>query len=184
MLLSASFCNTWSTFSLILKLERTSLFLFDASLGVTFTQSWLVTISASFVESRKAYLYRILSEYTSMANKVAIISLVDPFIDPDRIHHAFEYIFDMKNNGIQAHLYLDGASVKMVDFVQKNPSHEISPLYDRVLREGFLGGACNFCAAAFKVKEQIIGSNVKLSPENKHTQIGQLINEGYQIITI
>ena len=54
-------------------------------------------------------------------DRVAIVSLVDPVADHARMLHAFEYVFDLKNNGIHAELFLDGASVKVIDFLQKTP---------------------------------------------------------------
>jgi hypothetical protein len=116
--------------------------------------------------------------------RVAVVSLVDPSVDHARMLHAFEYIFDLMNNGIQAQLFLDGASVKIVDFVYDNPSDIIKPLYDRAIKDGLLEEACNFCASAYKVKEKIVGSNIKLSPENHHISIARLIKEGYRIITL
>ncbi len=118
-----------------------------------------------------------------MPNKVAVVSLVDP-VDHARMLHAFEYIFDLKDNGIQAELFLDGASVKIIEMLEKNPSDMIKPLYDKAVKEGLLKEACNFCATAFKVKEKMLSSNIKLSPENRHISIGRLMKEGYQIITV
>jgi hypothetical protein len=116
--------------------------------------------------------------------RVAVVSLVDPSVDHARMLHAFEYIFDLKNNGIGAQLFLDGASVKIVDFIYNNPSDIIKPLYDSAIKDRLLEEACNFCADAFKVKEKIVDSNIKLSPENHHISIARLIKEGYRIITL
>ena len=115
---------------------------------------------------------------------IAVMSLVDPAIDHARMLHAFEYAFDLKNNDIQVHLFLDGASVKIVDFVQKNPDDMLKSLYDKAIKKGLLEEACNFCANAFTVKEKILSSRIKLSPENEHISIGRLVKEGYQIIVL
>lgn len=117
-------------------------------------------------------------------NKVAIISLTDPVTDHARMLHVFEYVLDLKNNGINAELFLDGSSVKIIDFLEKNPKDPITHLYDKVIKEGYLKEACNFCANAFSVKKKITNSNITLSPENKHISIGRLVKEGYQIITV
>lgn len=118
-----------------------------------------------------------------MANKVAVLSLVDP-ADHARMLHAFDYVLDLHNNGIQAELFLDGASVKIIEMLEKNPEDMIKPLYDKAVSEGLLKEACNFCATAFNVKDKMVSSKIKLSPENKHISIGRLIKEGYQVITI
>lgn len=119
-----------------------------------------------------------------MTDKVAVISLTDPSADHARMLHAFEYVLDLTNNGINAELFLDGSSVKIIDFLDKNPKDLIKHLYDKVIQEGYLKEACHFCANAFSVKEQITNSNITLSPENKHISIGRLAKEGYQIIIV
>ena len=117
--------------------------------------------------------------------RVAVVSLVDPSVDHARMLHAFEYVFNLKDNGIQAELFLDGASVKIVDFVYTNPDDIIKPLYDGAVKDKLLEEACNFCANAFNVKEKIAaGSNIKLSPENHHISIARLIKEGYRILIL
>ncbi|MGI9009844.1 MAG: hypothetical protein ACR2F1_01475 [Nitrososphaeraceae archaeon] len=118
-----------------------------------------------------------------MTNKVAVISLTDPS-DHARMLHVFEYVLDLKNNGINAELFLDGSSVKIVDFLEKNPKDPIKQLYDKVIQEGYLKEACHFCVSAFSVKQQITNSNITLSPENKHISIGRLVKERYQIIIV
>ncbi len=118
-----------------------------------------------------------------MASKIAVVSLVDPSDHP-RMLHAFEYILDLRNNRIDAELFLDGASVKIVEMLAKDPKDMIKPLYDKAVTEGMLKEACNFCAGVFNVKDKMLDSKIKLSPENEHISIGRLIKEGYQVITV
>ncbi len=99
-----------------------------------------------------------------MTAKYAIVSLVDP-LDHARIYHAFLYLFELRDNGIETELYLDGASVKIIEELEKNPSDIIKPLYDRAVREGLIKEACGFCANAFAVKEKIENSRINLSPK-------------------
>ena len=130
-------------------------------------------------------LYAVKIYNITMTNdRVAIVSLVDPVADHARMLHAFEYVFDLKNNGIHAELFLDGASVKVIDFLQKNPNDIIKALYYRAIREGVVKEACNFCANAFGVKAKVLSSNIQLSPENQHISIGRLMKDDYQIITL
>jgi len=117
-----------------------------------------------------------------MSTKYAIVTLVDPS-DHARIYHAFLYLFELKDNGIEAELYLDGAAVKIIEELEKNPSDIIKPLYDRAVREGLIKEACGFCANAFGVKE-ISKSGISLSREGEHVSISKLVKNGFQIITI
>ncbi|MDE1767202.1 MAG: DsrE family protein [Thaumarchaeota archaeon] len=118
-----------------------------------------------------------------MPQKFAIVTLTDPS-DHARIYHAFLYLFDLRDNGLEADLFLDGAGVKIIDTLEKNPSDIIKPLYDRAVRDGLIKEACGFCANAFAVKDKIVKSNINLSPENEHVSIGKLVKEGYAVITV
>lgn len=118
-----------------------------------------------------------------MSTKYAIVTLVDP-LDHPRIYHAFLYLFELKDNGIEAELYLDGAAVKIIEDLEKNPSDIIKPLYDRAVREGLIKEACGFCANAFGVKEKISKSDIRLSREGEHISMSKLIKNGFQIMTI
>lgn len=118
-----------------------------------------------------------------MSEKFAVVTLTDPS-DHARIFHAFLYLFDLRDNGFQADLFLDGAGVKIIDALEKNPSDIIKPLYDKAVREGLIKEACGFCANAFAVRDKIVKSKINLSPENEHVSIGKLVKEGYKVITI
>ncbi|MGI0046090.1 MAG: hypothetical protein ACREBB_02720 [Nitrosotalea sp.] len=118
-----------------------------------------------------------------MPEKYAVVALTDPS-DHARIYHAFLYLFDLRDNGVDAEIFLDGAGVKIIDAMEKNPSDIIKPLYDRAVRDGLIKEACGFCANAFAVKEKIVQSKINLSPENEHVSVGKLVKEGYTIITV
>jgi hypothetical protein len=118
-----------------------------------------------------------------MTTKYAIVSLVDPS-DHARIYHAFLYLFELRDGGIETEFYLDGASVKIIEVLEKNPADIIKPLYDRAVREGLIKEACGFCANAFGVKDKISKSDIHLSREGEHISMSKLVKEGYQIITI
>jgi predicted peroxiredoxin len=46
-----------------------------------------------------------------MSEKYAIVTLTDP-LDHARIYHAFLYLVDLRDNGIEAELFLDGAQLR------------------------------------------------------------------------
>lgn len=115
--------------------------------------------------------------------KYAIVALTDPS-EHARIYHAFLYFFDFVENGIDAELFLDGESVKIIDEMEKNPNDIIKPLYDRAVKEGRIKQACNFCAGAFGVKGKIVNANIALSKEESHINVSGLVKDGYQILSL
>ena len=118
-----------------------------------------------------------------MTGKFAVISLTDP-TDHARMFHAFLYLFDLKDNGFHSELFLDGAAVKIIEEMEKNPSDIIRPLYDRAVREGLIKEACGFCANAFGVKEKMMKTEISLSQEGQHISISRLIKDDYHVIII
>ena len=80
-------------------------------------------------------------------------------------HHTVKIIFD-------------GAGTEWLPEITKEDSH-FYKIYSEV--EDLIVGACDFCANAFKVKEEI--KDVKLLPEFMgHPSFKKYIEEGYQII--
>ncbi|MGD1838905.1 MAG: hypothetical protein ACPKPY_12720 [Nitrososphaeraceae archaeon] len=90
-----------------------------------------------------------------MKDKIAIISLADPISEHARMLHAFDYLFDLEENGFDASLFLDGSSVTIFNFMEKNPDDLIKPLYDKAIRYDYISQICDFCANAFSIKDQI-----------------------------
>lgn len=118
-----------------------------------------------------------------MTEKYAVVSLTDPS-DHSRIYHAFLYLYDLKESGLEVELFLDGASVKIIDELEKNPNDIIKPLYDKAIRDGLIKQACGFCANAFKVKDRILETKIQMTGETEHIAIGKLIKDGYRVITV
>ncbi|MBA3285280.1 MAG: hypothetical protein H0U27_09530 [Nitrosopumilus sp.] len=122
-----------------------------------------------------------------MTDKVAIVCLTEPE-DHARVLHAFEYAFNLQNHGIKSEIFLDGAAVRIGDYLEKNPKDPasvlIKQLYQKSIEQKYIREACNFCAHAFSVKDEIIADNIPLSKDQVHIDIGKLVKEKYQIITI
>jgi hypothetical protein len=113
-------------------------------------------------------------------NKAVVVSLTDPS-DVARTLHAFEYALDLKRNGIESQIVLDGAGVKIVE----NEPHElIKPLYNEAIERGVLKEACNFCANIFGVKDKLQGANIGISSGPGHVSVGKLMNDGNEVIVV
>lgn len=118
-----------------------------------------------------------------MSEKYAVVTLTDPSDHP-RIYHAFLYLYDLKENGFDVELFLDGASVKIIYELEKSPNDIIKPLYERAVRDGLIKQACGFCANAFQVKDKILETKIQMTAENEHIAVGKLVKDGYRIITV
>jgi hypothetical protein len=114
------------------------------------------------------------------SSKAVVVSLADPS-DVARTLHAFEYALDLKRNGIDSQLLLDGAGVKIVE----NELHElIKPSFNEVIEKGVLKQACNLCANIFGVKDKLERAKIKISSGPGHVSVGQLIKDGNQVIVV
>ncbi|CAE6501050.1 hypothetical protein [Candidatus Nitrosotenuis uzonensis] len=115
-----------------------------------------------------------------MTEKYAIVSLTDPSDHP-RIYHTFLYLYDLKENGVDAELFLDGASAKIIDELEKNPNDIIIPLYDKAVRDGLIKQACGFCANAFKVKDKILETKIQMTAEDGHIELVSSLKMGIEL---
>lgn len=98
-----------------------------------------------------------------------------------RCSNALMVAKEFKESGHVVKLIFDGAGTEWIPELAKesNPMHG---LFKSV--EDAISGACDFCAGAFKVKEQIMKTNVSLLSENSgHPSIAKLAEEGFDIIT-
>ena|SRR2546427_11386659 len=96
-----------------------------------------------------------------VAQKVAVVALADPSTDHVRLFHAFVFVFELKDSGIDTGLFLDGSAVKIIDEIGKNPSDAIKPLYDRAMREGMIKKACVLCGNLYSTGRSFLTPTMK-----------------------
>lgn len=98
-----------------------------------------------------------------------------------RVLNALELVKEAKGAGDQVELVFDGAGVKWVP-VLSDPDHKLHPVFEAV--RGSVAGACEFCANAFEVKEEVREADVGLLSEFEgHPSLRQRVADGYHVIT-
>jgi hypothetical protein len=116
-------------------------------------------------------------------SKVAIIVLADTESRGDlgRVVNALEAVKEFKEAKDDVQLIFDGAGPKWIPELSK-PDHKIHGLFEAVRDR--IGGACEFCAGAFGVKDKVVACGVKLAGDFEgHPSFKKLVSEGYQVIT-
>lgn len=101
--------------------------------------------------------------------------------DLGRVLNALELVKEAADAGDDVELVFDGAGVQWVAELS-NPGHDLHPVYKAV--EEHIGGACEFCANAFEVKEQVKEADIPLLSEFEgHPSLRQRVVDGFQIVT-
>lgn len=116
-------------------------------------------------------------------SKVAIVVLADTETHEGlgRAVHALEAVKEFKDGTDDVQLIFDGAGPKWIPELE-NPDPMAHALYTAV--KDRIGGACEFCAGAFGVKETAVACGVNLSGEVEgHPSFRNLVSQGYQVIT-
>ncbi len=116
-------------------------------------------------------------------SKVAIVILADTETHESlgRVVNALEAVKEFKDGHDDVQLIFDGAGPKWIPALEK-PDHMAHGLYVAV--KDRISGACDFCAGAFGVKDQVVACGVKLTGEyDGHPSFKTLVSQGYQVIT-
>ena len=90
-------------------------------------------------------------------SKVAIVILADTETHESlgRVVNALEAVKEFKDGHDDVQLIFDGAGPKWIPELEK-PDHKLHGLYIAV--KDRISGACEFCAGAFGVKDQVVGN--------------------------
>lgn len=95
-----------------------------------------------------------------------------------RLSNALVMAKELYEAGHTVKIIFDGAGTEWLPEITKENSH-FYKFYNEL--NDLIVGVCDFCAGAFKVKEQI--KSVKLLPEYMgHPSFKKYVEEGYQII--
>ncbi|MDQ3362287.1 MAG: DsrE family protein [Actinomycetota bacterium] len=115
--------------------------------------------------------------------KVAIVVLADTETHGDlgRIANALTSAKEFGEAGDEVTVVFDGAGTKWVPELSK-PDHRLNGDYEKV--KGSIAGACDYCANAFGVKDEIEKTDIPLLEEySGHPSLQRLVSQGYQVIT-
>lgn len=115
--------------------------------------------------------------------KFAVILHAQP-ADMGRAVHGLLYAKDLKEAGHEVQLIFDGAGTTWIKEFE-HPEHKYHGLYQEIKTKGLIGGACEYCAKAFKVDDAVTRAGIKFSNEYRgHPSIAKLVQQGYTPITL
>lgn len=117
-------------------------------------------------------------------SKAAVLVFADTETHGDlgRVVNALTTVKEFKDAGDEVTLIFDSAGTKWVaELVRRD--HRLHGLFESLKDK--VGGACNYCAKAFGVRQAIEASGVPLLAEySDHPSIRKLVAEGYEVITL
>lgn len=116
-------------------------------------------------------------------SKISVIVLADTgsHADMGRVTNAMELVKEAKEAGDEVELVFDGAGVKWAAALADS-DHKLHELYEAVADH--VAGACEFCAGAFEVRDEVQEADVPfLSEFEGHPSLRGRIADGYQIVT-
>ncbi len=98
--------------------------------------------------------------------------------------HSLLYAQELHEAGHEVQVIFDGAGTVWVKKFE-DPENKYNPLYKSVKNLGVITGACEYCAGAFGVKNEVRKSGIRsLGEINGHPSLASLIAKDFQIITL
>jgi hypothetical protein len=112
---------------------------------------------------------------------VVVLAGTEAHSDLARVLNALALTKESMEAGDEVELVFDGAAVAWIPELN-NPEHKLHEMFTGV--KGKIAGACEFCAGAFDVKEEVRSAGVAfLSEFEGHPSLRKRVEEGYQIVT-
>ena|SRR3989338_579607 len=103
-----------------------------------------------------------------------------------RAVHALLYSKELKEHGHEVKLVFDGAGTEWAsEWMSAESTDKLKPMYEELKKSGVTQIICDFCATAFKVKENLEKEKAVITAEYQgHPSIAKWADEGYQIIVL
>ena len=116
---------------------------------------------------------------TSVA--IVVLAGTEQHSDLARVLNALELTRECQVAGDTVELIFDGAGVSWIPLLA-DPEHKLHKVFTSV-RES-IAGACEFCAGAFDVKNEVRAADIPfLSEFEGHPSLRNRIVDGFQVIT-
>lgn len=115
--------------------------------------------------------------------KISVVLLADSESHGDlgRLANALSLTKEAKEAGDEVELVFDGAGTTWIPKVS-DPEHKLNPVYRAI--EDKVAGACEFCANAFEVKDEVKEAGVSLISEFEgHPSLRARVADGYEVVT-
>ena len=101
-----------------------------------------------------------------------------------RTVHALLYAQELKDSGYDVTLVFDGAGTEWAKAL-RDPENKLHGAYQKLREAGVTQIICDYCAGAFKVKEDLKDEDVPLVGDFKgHPSIVKYIKQGYQLVVL
>lgn len=115
--------------------------------------------------------------------KISVVVLADTESRADlgRIANALELVKESAEAGDETELVFDGAGVRWVPELA-NPEHRLHKVFEAVRER--VAGACQYCAGAFQVKDEVRKADVRFLGEYEgHPSLRRRVADGYEVVT-
>lgn len=116
-------------------------------------------------------------------SKIGVIVLADGESRESlgRVVNALMVAREAKDSGDEVTVVFDGAGTRAASSFA-NPSHDYNELFEAV--RDTVSGACDYCAGAFGVKQEVQDVGIDLLDEYKgHPSVRKLLEQGYQVVS-
>lgn len=103
-----------------------------------------------------------------------------------RAVHALLYSKELKEHGHEVKLVFDGAGTEWAsEWLNPESTDKLKPMYEELKKSGVTQIICDFCATAFKVKENLEKEKAVTTAEYQgHPSIAKWADEGYEIVIL
>ena len=103
-----------------------------------------------------------------------------------RAVHALLYATELKERGYEVVLIFDGAGTEWIEeFTDPDSESKLLPAYKAFKKTGVEEIICDYCTAAFDVKEKLQERQYPLASEYKgHPSIVKWVKKGYQLLIL
>lgn len=101
-----------------------------------------------------------------------------------RALHALLYTQELHEAGHEVKLIFDGAGTVWIKKFE-DEQHPHNPLYKAVKKLGVIAGACQYCAGAFGVDNEVNQAGIPfLGDVHGHPSLSKFVEEGFQILIV
>ncbi|MFB6242772.1 MAG: DsrE family protein [Halobaculum sp.] len=118
-------------------------------------------------------------------SKYAVVLTAGPD-DAGSAVNGLEYAVSLADGGHEVEVFLDGEATKWPGEVEHRHDHPIRENLDRLRRQEIVT-ACAFCANVFDATDACEESGIELrgvAGEEHAPDVGELANDGYQLLTV
>jgi hypothetical protein len=112
---------------------------------------------------------------------VVVLADIETHGDLGRLANALSTAKEAAAAGDDVEIVFDGAGTRWVPELAQD-DHKLKPAFEAL--RGHVAGACEFCSAAFGVKEGVRAAGIRfLSEYEGHPSLRRRVEQGYAVIT-